>query len=97
MCYEFNHTCTGHLIEEITKSAGEETYFLVCGKRVNYFHSPHLESIVGTMQLLTQKGIVLKRIDDNHMFKLVNSSQRLKNIIHGSIRLFNSFRIGYYR
>ena len=97
MCYEFNHACNGHLIEEITNTAGEETCFLVCKKRVTYFYSPYLDAIVGTMQLLTQKGIQLKRIEDHRLFNEVNSRQRIHKLIHGSVRLFNGFRLGYYK
>src|SRR4051812_23939954 len=96
MCYEFDHSCNGPLIEEITKIAGEETYFLVCKKRVNYFYSPCLEAIVGTMRLLSQRGIAIKRIEDDRMFTVVNSGRRLSNMLHGSIRLFNNFRMGYH-
>ncbi len=97
MCYEFDHTCNGHLIEEITKRVGEETYFMVCKKRVNYFHSPYLDAIVSTMQLLTQKGIVLKRIEDERMLNVVNAQHKMEKIIHGSVHLFNCFRLGYYK
>ena len=97
MCYEFDHACNGHLIDEITKTAGEEAYFLVCKKRYNYFYSPYLDAIVGTMQLLTQKGIVLKRIEDNPMINVVNSRKKIHKMIHGSTRLFNNFRLGYCR
>jgi len=97
MCYEFDHACNGHLIEEITKSAGEETYFLVCKQRNNYFYSPHLDAIVSTMRVLAQEGINVKAIDDERMYSVLNSKQRLKNIFYGSVRLFNGFRMGYFR